>query len=179
MPSVQQTAAFSGFRPVAKAFGANVGETCKEGIGCPCWVDNSRTMRYIAGCSASLTWRACMERKASLPLFQYEKPLTPTAMTKAMTRPVVPPNQAPITKMTEPIRPSRKAVFRPFAKRFTHYFYQSRSRSPIAIDGTTDMATVTANIAVTATCIGNAPASPSLASAPTSGRRNRTAAHDR
>ena len=55
MPSVQQTAAFWGLRPVAKAFGASVGEMYRRGIGLPAFVDSSRTMRYIAGACASLT----------------------------------------------------------------------------------------------------------------------------
>ncbi len=64
------TAAFFGLRPVAKAFGAIVGETYSAGIGCPaCW-ESSRTMRYIAGCSASVTGRAFIARIASLPEFQ-------------------------------------------------------------------------------------------------------------
>ena len=70
IPSVQQTAALRGLRPVANAFGAIVGETYSRGIGCRAAVDSSRTIRYIAGCSASLTGRARMARIASLSLFQ-------------------------------------------------------------------------------------------------------------
>ncbi len=70
MPSVAQTAALRGLRPVAKALGAMVGETNRRGIGCWARVESSRTMRYIAGCSASLTGRACMARIAILSLFQ-------------------------------------------------------------------------------------------------------------
>ena len=70
MPSVQQTAAFSGLRPVAKALGAWVGEMYSRGIGLPAAVDSSRTMRYITGASASLTGCACMARIASLSEFQ-------------------------------------------------------------------------------------------------------------
>ena len=55
MPSVQQTAAFSGLRPVANAFGAWVGEMYSFGIGWPALVESSLTMRYITGASASLT----------------------------------------------------------------------------------------------------------------------------
>ena len=55
MPSVQQTAAFCGLRPVAKALGASVGEMYSFGIGCPALVDSSLTMRYMTGASASLT----------------------------------------------------------------------------------------------------------------------------
>jgi hypothetical protein len=68
MPSVQQTAALRGLRPVAKAFGAWVGETYSRGIGWRDAVESSRTMRYIVGCSASLTGRARIERNASLSL---------------------------------------------------------------------------------------------------------------
>ena len=50
MPSVQQTAALRGLRPVAKAFGASVGEMYSRGIGWWAFVESSRTMRYIAGC---------------------------------------------------------------------------------------------------------------------------------
>ena len=70
MPSVQQTAALRGLRPVAKAFGAFVGDTYSRGIGCRAWVDSSRTIRYIAGCSASLTGRARIAFSASLSEFQ-------------------------------------------------------------------------------------------------------------
>ena len=66
MPSVQQTAACRGLRPVAKALGAAVGDTYSRGIGCRALVASSRTIRYIAGCSASLTGRARIERSASL-----------------------------------------------------------------------------------------------------------------
>ena len=55
MPSVQQTAAWLGLRPVAKALGACVGLTYSAGMGLPAAVESSRTMRYIAGAWASLT----------------------------------------------------------------------------------------------------------------------------
>lgn len=45
MPSVQQTAALRGLRPVAKAFGAGVGEMYSRGIGCRAEVESSRTIR--------------------------------------------------------------------------------------------------------------------------------------
>ena len=46
MPSVQQTAALRGLRPVAKALGAWVGEMYRRGIGWRAAVESSRTMRY-------------------------------------------------------------------------------------------------------------------------------------
>ena len=55
MPSVQQTAAFCGLRPVANALGASVGEMYRRGMGLPALVDSSRTTRYITGACASLT----------------------------------------------------------------------------------------------------------------------------
>ncbi|MCY1462952.1 hypothetical protein D9M71_807820 [compost metagenome] len=67
---MQQTAAFSGLRPVAKALGALVGETNRRGMGCWAVIESSRTMRYMAGWSASVTGYACIERIASLSLFQ-------------------------------------------------------------------------------------------------------------
>ncbi len=70
MPCVQHTAAFSGLRPVAKAFGAIVGETYRRGIGLPALVLSSRTIRYIAGACCSVTGTAFMLRMASLSLFQ-------------------------------------------------------------------------------------------------------------
>ena len=70
MPSVAQTAALRGLRPVANALGAAVGETYRRGIGWRACVDRSRTIRYIAGCSASLTGRARIARRASLSEFQ-------------------------------------------------------------------------------------------------------------
>ena len=66
MPSVQQTAAWRGLRPVANALGADVGETYSRGIGWRAAVASSRTIAYIAGCSASLTGRARIERSAIL-----------------------------------------------------------------------------------------------------------------
>src|SRR5690606_15222644 len=66
IPVVQQTAEFRGLRPVANAFGADVGLTYSRGIGCRADVANSRTIRYIAGCSASDTGRARIARSASL-----------------------------------------------------------------------------------------------------------------
>ena len=50
MPSVQQTAAFSGLRPVANALGASVGDTYSAGIGWPAAVESSCTTRYMTGC---------------------------------------------------------------------------------------------------------------------------------
>ncbi len=70
MPSVQQTAALRGLRPVAKALGAWVGEMYRRGMGCRAAVESSRTMRYSAGASNSPTGRARMARRASLSLFQ-------------------------------------------------------------------------------------------------------------
>ena len=70
MPSVQHTAAFFGLRPVAKALGAAVGEMYRRGIGCRAAVESSRTIRYIAGCSISLTGRAFIARIAILSEFQ-------------------------------------------------------------------------------------------------------------
>jgi hypothetical protein len=70
MPSVQHTAALRGLRPVANAFGASVGEMYRRGMGCLAWVESSRTMRYRAGASNSLTGRARIARRASLSLFQ-------------------------------------------------------------------------------------------------------------
>ena len=55
MPSVQQTAALRGLRPVAKALGAWVGEMYRRGMGWLAFVESSRTMRYITGACASLT----------------------------------------------------------------------------------------------------------------------------
>ena len=46
IPSVTQTAAFCGLRPVAKALGCGVGETYRRGMGCPAWLDSSRTIEY-------------------------------------------------------------------------------------------------------------------------------------
>ena len=66
MPSVAHTAACRGLRPVANALGCAVGETYSRGIGWRAEVASSRTMRYIAGCSASLTGRAPIERSAIL-----------------------------------------------------------------------------------------------------------------
>ena len=45
MPSVQQTAALRGLRPVANAFGASVGDMYSRGMGCRAAVDSSRTIR--------------------------------------------------------------------------------------------------------------------------------------
>ena len=56
IPSVQHTAACSGSRPVAKAFGVRVGATQIVGIGCPARSASSRTMAWRTGCSASPTW---------------------------------------------------------------------------------------------------------------------------
>ena len=70
MPVVQHTAAFLGLRPVAKAFGASVGEMYNAGIGWFASRESSRTMRYIAGCSTSVTGRACMARIARFAEFQ-------------------------------------------------------------------------------------------------------------
>lgn len=57
-------------RPVAKALGAIVGDTYSRGTGCCATADSSRTMRYIAGCSASVTGWARIARIASLSEFQ-------------------------------------------------------------------------------------------------------------
>ena len=60
MPSVAHTAACRGLRPVANAFGCIVGDTYSRGMGWCAAVASSRTIEYMAGCSASLTGRACM-----------------------------------------------------------------------------------------------------------------------
>ncbi len=59
-----QTAAWRGLRPVANAFGASVGLMYRRGIGWCAACASSRTARYMAGASASVTGRACMARKA-------------------------------------------------------------------------------------------------------------------
>lgn len=61
-----QTAALRGLRPVAKALGASVGLTWSRGIGCPASAARSCTIRYITGCSSSVTGRARMARNAIL-----------------------------------------------------------------------------------------------------------------
>ena len=86
MPSVQHTAALAGFRPVAKALGARVGETYRRGIGWSARADSSRTMRCIAGCSSSVTGRARMARIAILSLFQYETPVRTSEISRPMNR---------------------------------------------------------------------------------------------
>ena len=68
---MQQTAAWDGLRPVAKALGASVGEMNNRGIGLVAAVESSCTIRYIAGASASLTGRARIALIAILSLFQY------------------------------------------------------------------------------------------------------------
>jgi len=55
MPSVAQTTAFFGLRPVAKALGLLVGIIPTLGIGMPFIAAMLRTMRYRRGASASLT----------------------------------------------------------------------------------------------------------------------------
>ena len=70
MPSVQQTAAFSRVAPVANALGAVGGGDVEARHRLLARSESSRTMRYIAGCSASVTGRACIARSASLSEFQ-------------------------------------------------------------------------------------------------------------
>jgi hypothetical protein len=113
MPSVTQTAAVRGLRPVANALGAIVGDTYSRGIGWRACVDSSRTMRYSPGASASLTGRARMERRASLSLLKYAMPLTTSEIAKAITSPVEPPSQFPASRIRAESSPSRAAVLTP------------------------------------------------------------------
>ena len=70
MPSVTQTAALRGLRPVAKALGAGVGEMYSRGIGCRTAVESSRTIRYSCGASISLTGRARIARGSVITVKQ-------------------------------------------------------------------------------------------------------------
>ena len=108
MPVVQHTAACWGSRPVAKAFGASAWEMYSRGIGWRACVDSSRTTRYMTGCSTSLTGWACIDRSASLSLFQYANAFVPTASTSATSKPVRPKNAPPTTTMTAARAPSRR-----------------------------------------------------------------------
>ena len=55
IPSVQQTAAFWGLRPVANAFGWFVGDMYRRGIGIRARPASSDTIAYSRGCSACVT----------------------------------------------------------------------------------------------------------------------------
>ncbi len=67
---MQHTAEFCGLRPVANALGACVGDTNSRGMGWSATADSSRTIRYMAGCSDSVTGRARIALIASLSEFQ-------------------------------------------------------------------------------------------------------------
>ena len=85
------TAAFSGLRPVAKAFGCGLSMRNTRGIGRLARAANSRMRPTYSGAVRSSTSCApCME-STSLSEFQYEKTFMPAASTKAITMPVWPP----------------------------------------------------------------------------------------
>ena len=132
IPSVQQTAALRGLRPVANALGAAVGDTYSAGIGAGAAVESSRTIRYSPGASTSLTGRARMERSAIVALLKYAKPFTPRATTSAIARPVLPAIAEPATRISADSNPSRAAVFRPLRWRCMsrNSVLQGSGRSP-------------------------------------------------
>ena len=112
MPSVQQTAALRGLRPVANALGWLVGLMYSRGIGWWARLDSSRTIAYSIGCSASVTGRARIARSASLSAFQYAKALAPSASSRPITSPRC-PNRLPAPMMIAESSPSSTAVFSP------------------------------------------------------------------
>ena len=109
---MQQTAALRGLRPVANAFGAWVGLTYSLGIGWRADVASSRTIRYIAGCSACDTGRACIARRASLSELKYAYPFISSAIARPMNS-AVRPNSELIAMMSALMPPSSSAVFSP------------------------------------------------------------------
>ena len=64
-PSVTATAAFSGLRPVAKAFGCGVRMRYTEGIGSPALPASRATIRYSSGALARVTGSVLCIRKTS------------------------------------------------------------------------------------------------------------------
>src|SRR4051794_461639 len=76
-------------------------------------------MRYIAGCSASLTGRARIEASAILSLKKYATPFMASAMTAAKMRPPRPPTAPPMTRISADMRPRSAAVFGPLCARCT------------------------------------------------------------
>ncbi len=66
MPWVTATAALSGLRPVANAFGCGLGETYSRGMGMWALAARPWTIWYSSGNSASLTGTALAARMAIL-----------------------------------------------------------------------------------------------------------------
>jgi hypothetical protein len=112
MPVVQQTAALRGFRPVANAFGAAVGLTYSLGTGCRADIASSRTIRYIAGCSACDTGLARIAFSASLSELKYAYPFISRAIARPMNN--APRPNSPLIRMINALMPpSSNAVFSP------------------------------------------------------------------
>src|SRR5262249_52142580 len=108
-----QTAALRGLRPVAKALGWAVGEMYRRGMGWLALADSSRTMAYSWGDCASVIGCARIERNASLSEKKYVPKVMASDTRTAITRPALPPNQYPTSRINAVRRPSRAAVFRP------------------------------------------------------------------
>ena len=106
-PSVTQTTACWGLRPVAKAFGCGLGEMATVGIGRSARCASPATIAYSSGASAAVTTRARAARSASLSLCQYEKPTSPRPSSRPSSSPVRPPSNPP-TAMARPARPASK-----------------------------------------------------------------------
>ena len=114
-PSLTHTAACSGLRPVANAFGWGFGATYRRGIGMLARCARSRTVAKYWGYSCSDTSWARAAVMASLSLNQYEPPTVTRATTRPIVRPLVPPAIAPIAMMSPPSPANRAAVFALFS----------------------------------------------------------------
>jgi hypothetical protein len=96
---------------VANALGWAISETKIAGIGiCLSWV-SSRTIRYRAGYSCSVTGLECVVAIAILSENQYIEKLNANPMPRAITAPWVPPTQAPTSTNRPPMAAIRIQVF--------------------------------------------------------------------
>ena len=116
MPSVQQTAALRGLRPVAKALGASVGrdvEARHRLAGARGQLADDAVHRRLLG----LADRAGAHRaQRELVGVEVAYALTPTAMSRPIEQPGAAGDQPPPTRSKAASAPNSTAVFRPLVK---------------------------------------------------------------